>query len=290
MKLCPEDAEEFIDYLIKNDRLDEAAVKLGDIVNDEKFTSKEGKSKHQLWHDLCELMTKNPDKVGTYNRHGTHPHPHTHPYELPIISQVKSMRVDAIIRQGIKRFTDQIGLLWNSLADYYTRNANFEKAKDIYEEAIQTVTTVRDFTQVFDAYAQFEESVISGRMENVAVEDEEELDLELEMRLARLEDLMDRRPLLLNSVLLRQNPHNVAEWLKRVKLYEGKPHEQIATFTEAVQTVDPMLATGKLNSLWVAFAKFYEEHDQIDDARIIFEKAIAVGFKQVGCTWVSVTG
>lgn len=110
------------------------------------------------------------------------------------------MRVDAIIRQGIKRFTDQIGLLWNSLADYYTRNANFEKAKDIYEEAIQTVTTVRDFTQVFDAYAQFEESVISGRMENdvIMAEEEDELDLELEMRLARMEDLMDRRPLLLN--------------------------------------------------------------------------------------------
>lgn len=258
MKLCPENAEEFIDYLIKNDRLDEAAIKLGDVVNDEKFTSKEGKSKHQLWHDLCDLMTKNPDKV-------------------------KSMRVDAIIRQGIKRFTDQIGLLWNSLADYYTRNANFEKAKDIYEEAIQTVTTVRDFTQVFDAYAQFEESVISGRMENdvIMAEEEDELDLELEMRLARMEDLMDRRPLLLNSVLLRQNPHNVAEWLTRVELYEGKPHEQIATFTEAVQTVDPTLATGKLNSLWVAFAKFYDNHDQIDDARIIFEKAIGVGFKQV---------
>ena len=63
MKLCPEDAEEFIDYLIKSDRLDEAAIKLGDIVNDEKFTSKEGKSKHQLWHELCDLMTKNPDKV-----------------------------------------------------------------------------------------------------------------------------------------------------------------------------------------------------------------------------------
>ena len=68
--------------------------------------------------------------------------------EILFSLQVKSMRVDAIIRQGIKRFTDQIGLLWNSLADYYTRNANFEKAKDIYEEAIQTVTTVRDFTQV----------------------------------------------------------------------------------------------------------------------------------------------
>ena len=50
-------------------------------------------------------------------------------------------------------------------------------------------------------------------------------DIELEIGLARLEDLMERRPLLLNSVLLRQNPHNVLEWHKRVKLYEGKPRE-----------------------------------------------------------------
>jgi len=50
-------------------------------------------------------------------------------------------------------------------------------------------------------------------------------DIELELRLARLEYLLDRRLLLLNSVLLRQNPHNVQEWHKRVMLYDGKPHE-----------------------------------------------------------------
>ena len=38
----------------------------------------------------------------------------------------------------------------------------------MYEEAIQTVTTVRDFGQVFDAYAQFEESMISSKMETAA--------------------------------------------------------------------------------------------------------------------------
>ena len=40
------------------------------------------------------------------------------------------------------------------------------QARDVYEEAIQTVTTVRDFGQVFDAYAQFEESMISALMES----------------------------------------------------------------------------------------------------------------------------
>ncbi len=56
----------------------------------------------QLWNELCELISKNPDKV-------------------------KSLKVDAIIRQGIKRYSDQVGLLWNSLADYYIRSAHFEK-------------------------------------------------------------------------------------------------------------------------------------------------------------------
>lgn len=42
------------------------------------------------------------------------------------------------------------------------------QARDIYEEAIQTVTTVRDFTQVFDAYAQFEELSLNKKMEEVS--------------------------------------------------------------------------------------------------------------------------
>lgn len=55
----------------------------------------------------------------------------------------------------------------------------------------------------------------------VYLQAEEQLDLD--MRLARLERLMERRPELLSSVLLRQNPHNVHEWLKRADLFDGQP-------------------------------------------------------------------
>ncbi|XP_047117336.1 pre-mRNA-splicing factor syf1 homolog [Schistocerca piceifrons] len=268
LKLCPEDTEDYIEYLTSIERLDEAAVKLAYIVNKEDFVSKHGKSNHQLWNELCELISKNPDKV-------------------------RSLNVDAIIRGGLRRYTDQLGHLWNSLADYYVRSGLFERARDIYEEAIQTVTTVRDFTQVFDAYAQFEELSLSKRMEEAAsnLNPTEEDDIDLDLRLARFEHLMERRLLLLNSVLLRQNPHNVHEWHKRVKLYEGKPHEIINTYTEAVQTVDPKLAVGKLHTLWVSFAKFYEENGQIDDARVVFEKATHVPYSKVDdlasvwCEW-----
>ncbi|XP_071096632.1 pre-mRNA-splicing factor SYF1-like [Haliotis cracherodii] len=267
LKLQKENTEQYIEYLKTIGWLDEAAIRLADVINDETFVSREGKSKHQLWNELCELIAKNPDKVS-------------------------SLKIEPIIRQGLKRYTDQIGVLWNSLANYYIRGRHFERARDIYEEAIQTVITVRDFTQVFDEYAKFEKSMIAAKMEameEAGASDEDDLDLEL--RLARLESLMDRRPLLLNSVLLRQNPHNVHEWHKRVTLFEGKPREIINTYTEAVQTVDPQLASGKPHTLWVEFAKFYENAKQIEDARVIFEKAVKVPYKHVDdlasvyCEW-----
>jgi len=268
LKLCPEQTEEFVDYLKSIDRLDEAAVQLANIVNKDNFISKSGKSNYQLWNELCQLISENP-------------------------KQLKSLNVDAIIRGGLRKYTDQLGQLWNYLADYYIRSGLFERARDIYEEAVQTVTTVRDFTQVFDAYAQFEELNLNRMMETMAEKKQpgEDDDIEIEFRLARFEDLMDRRPLLLNSVLLRQNPHNVAEWHKRVQLYEGKPHEIINTFTEAVQTVDPKLAIGKVHTLWVDFAKFYEKNAQLEDALIVFEKAVQVPFVKVDelatvwCEW-----
>ena len=269
LQMFPDNSEQFIDYLVSVDKLDDASQVLAKCVNNPDFVSKSGKSNHQMWNELCEMISKNPTKIKTLN-------------------------VDAIIRSGLRRYTDQVGHLWNSLADYYIRSGLFERARDIYEEAIQTVTTVRDFTQVFDAYAQFEELALSKKMEEVSelesATPEDEVDIELKM--GRFEHLMDRRPLLLNSVLLRQNPHNVAEWQKRVDLLEGRPREVVNTFTEAVQTIDPKQAVGKLSSLWVNFAKFYENNKQIDDSRIIFEKATHVAYLKVEdlaavwCEWV----
>ena len=40
-------------------------------------------------------------------------------------------------------------------------------------------------------------------------------------------------------------------------------------------------AIGKPFTLWTAFARFYEKHNSLDNARVIFEKATAVPFKYV---------
>lgn len=45
--------------------------------------SLEGKSKHQLWLELCDIVTKHP-------------------------KEVTDMKVDAILRSGIRKFTDEV--------------------------------------------------------------------------------------------------------------------------------------------------------------------------------------
>ena len=65
--MCPDEAEDFVDYLISVERLDDAAVLLGKIVNDNDFVSKKGKSNHTLWHELCKLISKNPKKISSLN-------------------------------------------------------------------------------------------------------------------------------------------------------------------------------------------------------------------------------
>lgn len=56
------------------------------------------------------------------------------------------------------------------------------QARDVYEEALRSVMTVRDFTQVFDSYAQFEELMLKRRMEEVGPEADEEDETDIELR------------------------------------------------------------------------------------------------------------
>lgn len=59
------------------ERWGDAARKLADILNDDMFRSLEGKSKHQLWLELCDMITKHPKVRGCCCRAcgqaGTHP-------------------------------------------------------------------------------------------------------------------------------------------------------------------------------------------------------------------------
>lgn len=259
LKLEPNGVEEYIDYLVGVNYIDEAARLLAKAVNDDNFESRQGKTKHQLWLQLCDLICKYP-------------------------KEIKSLKVDAIIRGGLRKFTDEVGRLWTSLAEYYIQLAQFEKARDIFEEAVNTVNTVRDFSHIWDAYTQFEDSMMSAKMDMLGQAEGEELEEEtadFELTVARYEHLLDRQALLISSVLLRQNPHNVHEWHKRVKLFAGNPKKIVETYTTALTTVDPLKAKGKPHTLWVMLARFYENHNKIEEARTVFEKATQVNFRTI---------
>ena len=53
------------------------------------------------------------------------------------------------------------------------------------------------------------------------------------------------------------------KWIKTIQFLSLS--QIINTYTEAVQTVDPQLAAGKLHTLWIGFAKFYEDAGQVED-------------------------
>jgi pre-mRNA-splicing factor SYF1 len=101
------------------------------------------------------------------------------------------------------------------------------------------------FSQIWDAYSRFEDELIAAQLEQQQQEgddaDGEAADpVEFELRLARYERLVERQPFLLNSVLLRQNPHSVHEWHKRVALFKAKGDTAsvLRTYRDALATVE----------------------------------------------------
>uniref|UniRef100_K3WEH0 Suppressor of forked domain-containing protein n=1 Tax=Globisporangium ultimum (strain ATCC 200006 / CBS 805.95 / DAOM BR144) TaxID=431595 RepID=K3WEH0_GLOUD len=272
LMLEPGSREEYVDYLTSIHQYDEASRQLIKLIDNQSVYPTK-RTTHSLWMQLCDMISQHPEEVSP------------------------SLNVEAILRSGITQFTDEVGRLWCSLATYFVRLGMFESARDIYEEGIRTVMTVRDFSMIFDAYVKFIEAMLTAEMELAENPDDndEDDDVDHQVQVDRFlkiyEDVADRRPILLNSVLLRQNPHNVREWEKRVELQKTDLQKVIRTYAEAVKTVDPAKSGGRLHTLWVKFAKFYEDHKDIANARVIFKKAADVEYRSdqelanVYCEW-----
>ena len=50
-------------------------------------------------------------------------------------------------------------------------------------------------------------------------DDADEMEAELDTAMKEFEELMDRRPFLVNDVMLRRNVNDVVEWEKRIALH-----------------------------------------------------------------------
>ncbi|KAG5645896.1 pre-mRNA-splicing factor syf1 [Asterophora parasitica] len=230
----------------------------------------------------------------------------TYPYdEDEDPTSPRKLNVEDIIRKdGLAVYKDQAGRLWTGLATYWIKRGEFDRAKETFENGLKSVLTIRDFTQIFEAYAEFGESLISALMSSLENEEDEteedmaETEKELDLRIAELEELTDRRPFLVNDVLIRRNPNDVQEWEKRVALWGDDDEKVPETYTKALETINARKATANLHRLYVNFAKFYEEggttgqaESDLDSARKILEKATKVNFKlvedlaEVWCEW-----
>jgi pre-mRNA-splicing factor SYF1 len=218
----------------------------------------------------------------------------------------RKLNIELIVkRDGLSVYKDQAGRLWTGLATYWIKRGEFDRAKTMFEAGIASVLTIRDFSQIFDAYSEFCESLISALMESLENPDEDEdeedvkqTEAELDAKMKEFEDLTDRRPFLVNEVLLRRNPNDVQEWEKRVALWGQDDAKVAETYTKALETIVPRKSTANLYRLYVNFAKFYEEggttgeaERDLDSARKVFEKGTKVNFRtvdelaEIWCEW-----
>jgi pre-mRNA-splicing factor SYF1 len=205
------------------------------------YTSPEGKSPYQLLGDWIDVVEKFPEDVGldvdemdtsnttvaTADDAGIQP-------EDEDTTSTKKLNIENILhKDGLAVYEDQAGRLWTGLATYWIKRGEFDRARDTFEQGIKSVLTIRDFTQIFDAYAEFGESLISAMMESLENEEDEgdaaETERELDARIAEFENLTDRRPFLVNDVLIRRNPNDVQEWEKRVALW-GDDDEKVCVW------------------------------------------------------------
>lgn len=192
----------------------------------------------------------------------------------------------------------------------------FERGRDIFEEALDSVRSARDFGVIYSAYLKFEEELLTVIMEepeegedhiveSLQVQDDEEmnqlsamldslLNLEAEnsklpdvnmdsedLAIKRVESLIERRDLLLNSCNLRQNPNLVSAWMERLDILKEDQQAYVRTFHEALTTVNPYEAEGELSDIWLRFAKFYEEIGDLEKANMVFWKAVKAEYKKM---------
>ena len=345
--------EKFVHYLVGIKEFNYAIELIIEILNDENFFSKENKSQYYYWIMICQIINNYPELINANKNE-------------------KNINVDKLIRHGIKKYTDEVGNLWVTLANYYIKIGYIDKAREIFEEALEKVLTVRDFSLVFNSYLSFEQEIMKQNIfnrdnddnnvndmadidDNVQNNDSDKLeDFELKelesafeelnikgieskednknnkkekksknkikkeknnkdintstsnddnnnnnilndgkFNFIRVNNLIQRRPFLLNSTILRRNPNNCNEWLKRIDLIKKKKDFNLIKnmYEEALNTIKINEAYGKLSDIYISYAHFYEENNDIKKANEIFYKGCNLNFKKTDenvnmwCLW-----
>ncbi|KAJ2384144.1 pre-mRNA-splicing factor syf1, partial [Coemansia sp. RSA 2603] len=181
-------------------------------------------------------------------------------------------RTERVVRDGIARQPDAAGGLWTVLAMYHAAGGREERARDVFEQALAEVRGMRDFAQVFDAYAAWSEAQVTlalGRMADAqATGDAQAL---VDLRLRRLDRLLDRRAELASAVEVRVAPTSADAWLRRAALFAARDDAEGTrkAFEQAVEHVAHAHMGAK--RVWLAYA---ESCATPDAARAVLERAV----------------
>ena len=273
---------QFVSLLAENEHLFEACSTFYDYIKSPRFCLK---NKQDLWKDVYQKFYDMLVQSGSYYSSN----------KMVLPGDRKHLREDSqievLFKEGLEKFTSQQGLLWSYFATFYVRQGNFERAKAVYREALEVVKSVKDFSLVFDAFAKFQELFIQKkfkRLEKIKRNQGKDLEViqnEINHCLEEFQDLLSKREVLLNEVLLRKTPNSVPFWLQRLEIFKKYDVNKVPEiFSQAVQTINPQKATyGSPAELFIIFTKFImergtDEH-HIRQVIIVFEKAIDYGFR-----------
>eukprot|EP01056_Protomagalhaensia_sp_Gyna25_P005658 Protomagalhaensia_sp_Gyna_25__5657@NODE_79_length_5521_cov_51_014958_g60_i0_p1_GENE_NODE_79_length_5521_cov_51_014958_g60_i0NODE_79_length_5521_cov_51_014958_g60_i0_p1_ORF_typecomplete_len828_score201_61Suf/PF05843_14/9_7e05Suf/PF05843_14/44Suf/PF05843_14/0_016Suf/PF05843_14/1_3e11Suf/PF05843_14/1_1e06TPR_15/PF13429_6/1_6TPR_15/PF13429_6/36TPR_15/PF13429_6/0_016TPR_15/PF13429_6/33TPR_15/PF13429_6/0_0012TPR_15/PF13429_6/1_1TPR_MalT/PF17874_1/8_8TPR_MalT/PF17874_1/9_7e02TPR_MalT/PF17874_1/25TPR_Ma len=220
VQLFPQYTELYVAHLRRIGRLDEAAVVLAELVRDDSFQSLLHPNKQAEWLDFCLFLSTHGNKIS-------------------------SVPSDEIIRSSLRKFPEDIASLWCCLAAYYGVIGNFDQCCFTYDEALSEIRATKDFKVVFESYARFLEAGITSLKERKGSAEE------VRYRIQKLEQLLDSREDLLSSVRIRRNPHDVYEWINRVKLFCRNKRARIESEESEAQEGSLMKPTGESSDLGV---------------------------------------
>lgn len=246
LQLLPERRRDFIRFLKRNGDWNGVVQQLMQELASEKDLSFEESTEvdesidssekdQSNWIELCNVLLEHPEDVHSFN-------------------------VPELFRQALQINRRHQGRFWTAFATYHLRRGEVGVARGVFEEALAKVWLVRDFAQVFDAYARMEETIVEVKLEKL-MKKKKKGSLQLpEGLLVDLGDLLKRHPLLLNDVLLRQNPHSVADWISRAKLSA----DPIACLKLALESVNPAKAVGSFPQFIIELGKLLHAAEATD--------------------------
>ncbi|VEU19982.1 DEKNAAC100485 [Brettanomyces naardenensis] len=209
-------------------------------------------------------------------------------------------RVGILHKKMEKRFPDQMGSFAVELAQYWIARKDFLSVISAFERGLANCLTLKDFTIIYDAYSDFEDSrveMVSNQLEKLQGNEEAgELNLEINILLQRFEDLLARRPFLINDVYLRQDENDVKAWLDRIGIFDPEKDKNEITqcYQEALKRIDPskVREPNLLSELWINYIDHVDDPNS-DAFRKLYTTAVKVPFKfisdleDVWCSWVN---